>query len=87
MTEETLLTFPCDFTIKVFGTTSEKFEATVISIIRKHVPHFSEGAIQLRPSANGKYSAMSITIHAESKAQLDNIYQDLSSSSDVIMAL
>jgi putative lipoic acid-binding regulatory protein len=84
---ETLLTFPCDFTIKVFGTTSNEFEAAVVSIIRKHVPHFSEGAIQLRPSANGKYSAISVTVHVDSKEQLDKIYLDLSKSPDILMTL
>lgn len=84
---ETLLTFPCDFTIKVFGTTSEQFESTVVGIIRKHIADFPEGAIQLRPSANGKYSAMSVTVHVTSKDQLDNIYKELSSSPDVLMTL
>lgn len=84
---ETLLTFPCDFTIKVFGTTSDKFEAAVVGIIRKHVPNFSEGAIQLRPSANGKYSAISVTVRVDSKEQLDKIYIDLSNSPDILMTL
>ena len=84
---ETLLTFPCDFTIKVFGTSSEKFEASVVGIIRSHVSDFPESAIQLRPSANGKYNAMSVTVHVTSKEQLDNIYKELSSSPDVLMTL
>lgn len=84
---DTLLTFPCDFTIKVFGTKSDSFEATVKDIIKKHVAQFSEDNIQKRPSENAKYIALSITIRAESKAQLDSIYQDLSSCPQVLMAL
>lgn len=82
-----LLKFPCDFTIKVFGQATDEFEITVLSIIRKHYPHLSEGSIHSRASENGKYLALSITIHAESKEILDLIYQDLSSSSQVLMAL
>jgi putative lipoic acid-binding regulatory protein len=84
---ETLLTFPCDFTIKVFGVASPEFEATVFDIIRKHIPIFSEQATKVRPSTNAKYNAMSITVHVESKDQLDRIYIDLSASPLVLMAL
>jgi uncharacterized protein len=84
---ETLLTFPCDFTIKVFGTASDEFEATVLGIVYKHVSNLADRAIQSRPSKNGKYCALSITVHVDSKEQLDRIYQALSSSPLVIMAL
>ena len=82
-----LIIFPCDFTIKVFGLTSDEFEKTVLNIIHKHVPTLADRAIQTRPSANAKYSAMSITVHVDSQEQLDRIYQDLSSSPQVLMAL
>lgn len=84
---KTLLTFPCEFTIKVFGSTTDSFESTVLQIIKKHVPSFSEESIQKRPSENAKYIALSVTVHVESKQQLDNIYQELSASPQVIMAL
>lgn len=83
----TLLTFPCDFTIKVFGKGSDEFEAAVLMIIHKHVPNLSGRAIQTRNSETGKYCALSITVHVDSKEQLDNIYYELSSSPHVIMAL
>lgn len=84
---ESLLKFPCDFTIKVFGLGSDEFEAAVLVIIHKHAPNLSGRAIQSRASESGKYRALSITIHVDSKEQLDNIYRDLSSSPHVIMAL
>lgn len=85
--EKTLLTFPCEFTIKVFGRDLPEFAPAVFAIIRQYAPDTAESALQTRPSANGKYVALSITIHATSKAQLDRIYQALSSSPDVVMAL
>lgn len=85
--KETLLTFPCDFTIKVFGLATDDFEAATLGIIHKHAPNLSGRTIQSNDSANGKYKALSITIHVESKEQLDRIYQDLSSSPQVLMAL
>jgi putative lipoic acid-binding regulatory protein len=83
----TLLKFPCDFTIKIFGLEGEEFESNVLMIIHKHVPNLSEHAIQSRKSENGKYCALSITVHVDSKQQLDSIYYDLSSSPHVLMAL
>ena len=82
-----LLTFPCDITIKVIGLASSEFENEVASIINKHLPNLPKQAIQERPSKNHKYKALSITVHAESKAQLDLIYQDLTASPFVLMAL
>jgi putative lipoic acid-binding regulatory protein len=85
--EESLLTFPCEFTLKIFGLRSDEFESAVLMIIHKHVPNFSDTAIQTRPSQEGKYCALSISVHVESREQLDNIYRDLSSSPQVIMVL
>lgn len=84
---ETLLKFPCDFTIKIFGLASDEFEAAVFGIVHKHVSNLSDRAIQSRTSENGKYLALTITIHVTSKEQLDNVYRDLSSSPQVLMAL
>jgi putative lipoic acid-binding regulatory protein len=81
------LTFPCDFTLKVFGLGSEEFETAVLSIVHKHAPNFSDRAIESRLSKEGNYCALSITIHATSKEQLDNIYKELSSSPNVMMVL
>ena len=82
-----LLEFPCEFTIKVFGETSVEFDGVVFEIMRKHAPDIGESAIQTRPSKNNKYNALSVTINAQSKEQIDNIYRDLSSHPLVVMAL
>lgn len=81
------LQFPCEFPIKVFGNTSDEFEIEVLTIIRKHVPDLSENALRTRPSKDGKYLALTIKITAQSKAQLDDIYRELSANPHVLMAL
>jgi putative lipoic acid-binding regulatory protein len=85
--DESLLKFPSDFTFKIFGLGSDEFEAAVLSIIHQHAPNLSDRSIQSRPSKNGKYRALTITVHIDSKEQLDRIYQDLSTSPHVLMAL
>jgi putative lipoic acid-binding regulatory protein len=87
MSEESLLTFPCEFPIKVMGRASENFEADVIAIVRKHAPDLTETAISNRPSGNGNYIAITLTVNATSKEQLDNIYLELNGHESVVMML
>lgn len=84
---ETLLEFPCEFPIKAMGLTCDALEISVIEIINRHVDNLSEGALRMRPSKTGKYTAITITITAHSKQQLDNIYIDLTACEHVTMAL
>ena len=84
---ETLLEFPCDFPIKAMGLTCDEFEISVIEIINRHVDNLGEGALRMKPSKNGKYTAITITIIAHSKQQLDNIYIDLTACEHVSIAL
>jgi putative lipoic acid-binding regulatory protein len=83
----TLLNFPCDFNLKIFGLASEELEITVYAIIRQHCLNLSENAIQTRHSANNKYLALTVTVMAQSQQQLDNIYHDLSKNPHVIMVV
>jgi len=84
---ESLLKFPCEFTIKVFGEMSSDFEQTIFEIIHPYAPNISSNSFQSRTSENGKYLSLSITIHANSREQLDNIYKALTACPKVLMAL
>ena len=85
--QDTLLEFPCDFPIKVFGKAATGFDAQVVEIVRQHAPDLGEGAVKSRPSRGGKYVAVTVTIRAESKAQLDDIYRALTAHEQVVMCL
>lgn len=84
---ESPLEFPCSFPLKVFGRNADNFEAFVVTIVRRHVPQLDKDAISSRPSKNNKYLAVTITFNAESQAQLDALYQELSDSQRIMMAL
>lgn len=84
---ETLLEFPCEYPIKAMGETSADFEGIVVEIVRRHVSHFAENAVSSRQSSGGKYTSVTVTILATSKAQLDAIYQDLTDDSHIKYAL
>ena len=85
--QDTLLEFPCDFPIKVFGKAEDDFDARVVEIVRRHAPDLGEGAVTSRSSRGGKYIAVTVTIRAESKTQLDNIYLALNAAEQVVMCL
>ena len=87
MSEESLLTFPCEFPIKIMGRTGENFEAEVVAMVRKHAPDLSETAISTRPSGKGNYMAITVIVNATSKQQLDNIYLELNAHKSVVMTL
>ena len=74
---ETLLEFPCDIGIKAMGETHEQLDTVVVNIIRKHVDDINEGAVSTKQSSGGKFTSVTVTIQASSKAQLDAIYQEL----------
>ena len=86
--KETLMEFPCAFALKVMVEAAPGVNADMLALIAKHVEEdLSESNISERPSSKGKYTALTITFTAHSKAQLDNIYMDLSKHDKVRMAL
>ncbi|MCB1759009.1 MAG: DUF493 domain-containing protein [Gammaproteobacteria bacterium] len=88
MTEqESLLEFPCRFSLKAMGLAGDDFDALVVEIVRRHVPDLHEGSVKSRPSSAGKYLSITVTFEAESRAQLDAIYQDLTDHERVLMSL
>jgi putative lipoic acid-binding regulatory protein len=85
--QESLLEFPCEFPIKIIGKAGCDLDAIVFTLVRPHVPDLSEGAIRSRLSKEGRYQSVTLTITAQSRAQLDAIYMALTASEYVIMAL
>lgn len=85
--ENTLLTFPCEFPIKIMGYRSDTLEKEIITLVRQHAPDLTEDAIRTRVSGQGNYLSITVTITATSKQQLDKIYMDLNAHEAVVMTL
>ncbi len=85
--KDTLFEFPTEYPLKVAGKNSLAFEQTVIEIVRRHVPDFDHATVTARESKGGKYLAVSVSFVAQSKEQLDALYQDLTDHVDVVWAL
>jgi hypothetical protein len=85
--DETLLTFPSEFPIKVMGRNDVTFEKLVADTIAVHVEGFDAGSLTVRESNGGKFLAVTAVFTAQSKAQVDAIYQSLSKHPSVLMVL
>ena len=87
MSEESVLEFPCKFPIKMMGRDTPEFRALARTLVEKHAGTVADGAVQAATSRNGRFVSVTVTITATSQQQLDDIYRDVSSKDDVLMAL
>ncbi len=83
-TNDTLFEFPCAFPIKIVGKTIEHFDLLIMEIVHRHCQE-TENTLRTRTSRGGKYSAVTVTIMAQSRAQLDALYQELSTHEQIMM--
>lgn len=87
MSEDTLFEFPCPFPIKAMGKNDVELDVLIIEIISRHAPDISPADLKARPSKDGNFLAITATIQAHSKQQLDAIYQDLTDHPLILFAL
>lgn len=94
---DTLMEFPCQFRIKAMGLTDEglqkkgleipgvAFADHVLELVSRHCVDFVQETSAL--SSGGKYLSVTVSLEAQSKAQLDAIYQELSAAERVVFVL
>ena len=73
-----LISYPCQFPIKVMGRNVDGLVAAISHIARQFDPGFDASTIELRPSKAGNYLGITLTITATSREQLDEVYRTLS---------
>lgn len=82
-----VIEYPIHFQLKVIGMDEDDFEPFVVEIVRRHVPELLEENIISRLSSGDKYRLVSFEFIAESRAQMDALYAELSSHKRVLMIL
>ncbi len=80
-------TFPCRFPIKVMGRQEAGFEALVLGLIAEHVGTVGPDSVRRQASSNARYVSVTVTITAESRAQLDSVYRSLTACAQVLLVL
>ena len=74
------LQFPCDMPMKVIGVNSTDFEKAVWDIIEQHQLGVFVEDIQSKLSREGTYCSISFHFLAETRAQVDALYIDLTAN-------
>ncbi|MGE4451455.1 DUF493 family protein [Castellaniella sp.] len=75
--EESLITYPCDFPIKVMGRAHDDFARVMAEVALGFDPGFDPSSIEIRPSASGNYLGLTLTVRVVSREQLDALYRAL----------
>ena len=81
------LEYPVLFPLKVIGLDEPDFEEFAIEIVRRHVPELLEENITSHLSNGNKYRSVSFQFIAQSRAQVDALYAELSEHKRVLMIL
>ncbi len=87
MSDETLLKFPCTFPIKIMGRESPDFQSLARALVEKHTGSLPDDAVHAALSRNGNFVSVTVTVNAQSQQQLDDIYREVTSNDEVLMAL
>jgi putative lipoic acid-binding regulatory protein len=82
-----LIDYPCDFPIKVFGQTQQGFAQAVMEVVLRHDADFKADTIEIRSSRNTRHIGLTCTVHATSRSQLDALYGELCDHPMVVMVL
>ena len=81
------LIFPCEYPLKVIGKDEDNFLEFVRELVSRHVPGLPYEAFIPRASRAGTYLSVSVTFIAESRAQVDALYQELGQHRRILVAM
>jgi uncharacterized protein len=87
MTTPKPLEFPTEFPIKVMGRRESELRALTREIIERHAGPIEDASVRTRTSGDGNFLAITYTVTATSRDQLDAIYRELTACKAVLMAL
>jgi putative lipoic acid-binding regulatory protein len=83
--DSSLLVFPCELPIKVLGRNEPAFRAAAMAIVRAHYGEQHRVTEQL--SRENAYLSLTITVRAESREQIDAVYNDLVAAPQIMIVL
>jgi putative lipoic acid-binding regulatory protein len=77
--EQSLITYPTHFPIKVMGANVDGFAEAIVHIVRNFDPDFDAATVEHRPSKAGNYMGLTVSVRVTSREQLDEVYRTLTS--------
>lgn len=85
--DDSIMEFPCQFPIKVIGRDENDFRSLAVGLVQTHTGEIESLSITENVSRNGRFLSLTITVTAVSREQLDQIYESLSASPSILVAL
>ena len=82
-----LIEYPCEFPIKIFGLQQAGFAQAVLEVVTKYDPGFLAASMEMRASKTARYLSLTCTVQASSREQLDSLYQELCDHPSIVMVL
>ncbi len=84
---DSLIDYPCDFPLKIFGLQQAGFARAVLEVVTRHDPGFRASSMETRESKTARYASLTCTVRATSRLQLDALYQELCDHPSIVMVL
>ncbi len=85
--KESPLEFPCRYPVKAMVQTSEQARQAVLEVIAGHSDFDKHADVRARPSRNGRFESITVTVTARSREHLEAIYAELRGLDVVKMTL
>ncbi len=82
---DTLQTFPCEYTFKIFGRQNDTFAARVQAIVAATFGPLDADAVSERASSGGKYVSLTIVQWVDRREQLEEVYAALKAEPEVLL--
>lgn len=88
MTQEAAgLEFPCVYPVKVMVESTLDARRQVLAVAAEHADYADPADVRFRPSRSGRFESITITVQAQSRDQLERLYEALRSLAVVKMML
>jgi putative lipoic acid-binding regulatory protein len=81
------LVFPCEYPVKLIGRHEDDFFEFVFDLLSHHVPEITRSDLSTNISNGGKYLAVSATFIAQSREQVDALYNEISTHTRVLVSM
>ncbi len=87
MSDDTRISFPCDYPIKVVGDVRPNFHEEVFDVVVRHDPTITTERVSQRTSRKGNYISISFMLVARSEEQLEKLFVELKRIESVRLVL
>jgi uncharacterized protein len=81
------LEFPTRYPVKAMVRTGASARTAVLTAIARHTEFSHSADVRVRPSRNGRYESITVTITARTREHLEGIYAEVRALEVVVMTL